>query len=227
MEGYVKLFRNLLDWEWYQDENVLRLYIHFLLRANFEDKQWHGIAIKQGSFVTSFKTLHTELGLSSSQLRTAIKKLANTNYIKTEASNKYTIITLLDWNKTQVLTANKKVYKATKKESLNDFQEERNMRFGGNYYVVKKRDKYKCSECSNSNNLLVHHIIPYDPDNEITTKIENLVTVCKDCHNKLHFSNNINFPILPRKETLERINFHNGFIVEYENILEEFKNGNL
>lgn len=224
MEGYIKFFRNFLNWEWYQDANVVRLYIHCMLRANFEDKQWRGITIKKGSFLTSYQTLSNETNLSVTMIRGAIKKLVSSGYLKSESSSKYTVLTINDWE----ITQSKEIKKTIKKsEPKNEFKEEREMRFGGNYYAVKKRDKYKCTECNSRNSLVVHHIIPYDPDNELTIYKENLITVCKECHNRLHFLNKFNFPILPKEETLNKIGFNGEFIVAYESILEEFKNGNL
>jgi hypothetical protein len=64
MNGFIKLHRQLLDWEWYSDNNTFRVFIHCLLKANYKDKNWKGIQIKRGQFVTSTSKLSTELGLS-------------------------------------------------------------------------------------------------------------------------------------------------------------------
>ena len=42
MEGWIKLHRQILDWEWYDDINVKVLFLHLLLTANYEDKKWQG-----------------------------------------------------------------------------------------------------------------------------------------------------------------------------------------
>ena len=31
--GYVRLYRDILFWQWYKNPNVFRLYIHLLLKA--------------------------------------------------------------------------------------------------------------------------------------------------------------------------------------------------
>lgn len=47
MSGWIKLHRKLLDWEWYSDTNCRLLFIHCLLKANFEDTKWRGVDIKK------------------------------------------------------------------------------------------------------------------------------------------------------------------------------------
>jgi len=47
-EGWVKLHRQLENWEWYTDVPVKVLFLHCLIKANFEDKNWRGINIKSG-----------------------------------------------------------------------------------------------------------------------------------------------------------------------------------
>lgn len=79
--GWVKLHRNLIDWEWYTDHNTCRLFIHCILRANHTDKKWRGIDIKRGSFYTSLDTLSDETGLTPMQIRTSLKKLKATGEV--------------------------------------------------------------------------------------------------------------------------------------------------
>lgn len=79
--GWVKLHRGLLDWEWYDDINTCRLFIHCLIRANHADKLWRGKEIKRGSFFTSLDTLALETGLSVRQVRTSLDRLISTNEV--------------------------------------------------------------------------------------------------------------------------------------------------
>lgn len=43
--GFVKLKRNFLEWEWYQDNNTSRVMIHLILKSNYTVKQWQGNTI--------------------------------------------------------------------------------------------------------------------------------------------------------------------------------------
>lgn len=71
--GYIKFYRRFLDWEWYQDSNCVRLFIHLLLRSNFKDNKWQGIEVKRGQIITSINHLSKETGLSEQQVRSTIK----------------------------------------------------------------------------------------------------------------------------------------------------------
>lgn len=94
MEGWICLYKKLINWEWYQDGNTCRLFIHLLLLANYEDKYWQGQLIKRGQLVTSLEHLSDDLGLSVQQIRTSIKKLKSTGEITSKATNKYTLVTV-------------------------------------------------------------------------------------------------------------------------------------
>lgn len=94
MEGWIKLHRKILDWEWYTDAPVRILFEHLLLTANYEDKRWKGITIKRGQKVTSRQHLAEETGLTEQQVRTALAKLKSTQNITSKTTNKYTLITV-------------------------------------------------------------------------------------------------------------------------------------
>lgn len=98
MSGWIKLHRSLLDWEWYSDNNVFRVFSHILLKANFEDRNWQGQVIKRGSYVTSFQNLSKETKLSVQEVRTALAKLKSTQEITSQATNGYTLITIIKYN---------------------------------------------------------------------------------------------------------------------------------
>ncbi len=101
INGYFKLFRKLVQWGWYQNNNVKAVFLHCLIRVNFSDQPFEGMIIKRGQFVTSEKNLASELGLSRQQVRTAINKLKSTNEITTQSTNKFTIVTVTNWEKYQ------------------------------------------------------------------------------------------------------------------------------
>ena len=98
MSGYISLHRKLLDWEWYNDNNTKILFIHCLLKANWEDKNWQGILIKRGSFITSIETLSNELNLTFQNIRTSLSKLEKTNEILKISTNKNTLLTLVKYD---------------------------------------------------------------------------------------------------------------------------------
>lgn len=94
-KGFVKLKRNILEWEWYQDNNTFRLMIHLLLKSNYTSKKWQGNIINPGELITSISNLSKELKLSENIIRTALKKLKQTGYIITKSTNKFTKIRIV------------------------------------------------------------------------------------------------------------------------------------
>ena len=91
---YVKLFRKMLSWEWYTDVNTKVLFIHCLLKANWKDTKWRGIAIQRGQFVTSLETLSKETGVTVRQLRTAVLHLEATGEVTSKRHAKFRIVTV-------------------------------------------------------------------------------------------------------------------------------------
>lgn len=97
MNGYIKLFRKMLDWEWMDDPVTVQVFVYCLLKANFETKRWHGEVIKQGQFVTSLSHMAKDLGITIGQLRTALNHLKTTQEITQSSTRHATLITIANW----------------------------------------------------------------------------------------------------------------------------------
>ena len=52
--------------------------------------------------------------------------------------------------------------------------------------MVLERDEHKCIKCSDSNNLQCHHILPVNIEPLLSADIDNCITLCKECHVKVH-----------------------------------------
>jgi hypothetical protein len=101
MSGWIKLHRKFSEWEWYTNNETKSLFIHLLLKANFEDKKWQGVEIHRGQLITSIKTLSVELKLSEKQIRTAIKNLISTGELASKGTNKWTMLTICKYESYQ------------------------------------------------------------------------------------------------------------------------------
>ncbi len=100
-DGFIKLHRKMLDWEWYTDVNTKVLFLHCLLKANFKTKKYQSNTVKRGSFVTSLDSLSKETGLTVRQIRTALEHLITTGELTSNSSNKNRIITVVNYEKYQ------------------------------------------------------------------------------------------------------------------------------
>lgn len=92
--GFVAIPRGLTDWEWYTEPNTARLFIHLLLTANWQEKQWQGITIHPGELVTSQSQLAKQLNLSIRNVRTALDHLQLTGWVTVKTGSKYSIVTI-------------------------------------------------------------------------------------------------------------------------------------
>lgn len=96
--GWIKLHRSLLDWEWYDDMNVRVVFIHCLLKANCKDIKYKGKDILRGSFATGVETLSKETGLTVAQIRVTLNKLKMTNEIAIKTSAEGSIILITNYD---------------------------------------------------------------------------------------------------------------------------------
>lgn len=104
--GYVKLYRSLLKWEWYDDVNTKVVFLHLLLTVSIEDSRWHGTVIRRGSRVSSYAVLAKETRLSVDMVRTAIKHLESTGEVTRYKYPKYTVFAINNFDKFQSVPRN-------------------------------------------------------------------------------------------------------------------------
>lgn len=96
-EGYIKLFRKFTTWEWYDDINTSRLFLHLLMTVNWQDKSWQKTVVKKGSIITSISKLSEETKLTPRQVRSALEKLKLTNELTIKTTNRFTLITVVKY----------------------------------------------------------------------------------------------------------------------------------
>ena len=112
-EGWIKLHRSLLEWEWFTDSNTLHVFIYLLLKANIKDVKYRGLVIPKGSLVVTVSDIGNVLGLSHKAVRTALEHLRLSEQIATQATNKFTIITICNYASYQAREDNEGQTKGT------------------------------------------------------------------------------------------------------------------
>lgn len=100
-EGYIKLNRKILDWEWYKNINTKVLFFHMLLKANWKEGKFEGQTIPRGSFVSSLPKLADETELTIREVRTAISHLKSTGELTVKSYSKYSVFTVNNYNSYQ------------------------------------------------------------------------------------------------------------------------------
>lgn len=134
-QGWIKIHRQLLDWEWYDDINVTRLFLHILLKANHKPKNYKGEIVKVGEHLTSRDILAKETGLTVRQVRTALTKLKMTSELTITSSSQGTKIQVVNYEKYQVVTSDMTTKRPASDQQATSNKNEKNEK--------KKKNKQK------------------------------------------------------------------------------------
>ena len=140
-KGYIKLWRSMLTWEWYDDPPTKDVYLHLILTASISPSIWHGIEIPRGSLVSSYRKIAKQTGLTIQQARTAISHLETTGEITRSAHSKFTVFTLNNYDKFQEVTQ-----KTTSKSLKNQQAKPNKTTFNQHQYKNIKEDIKKEEE---------------------------------------------------------------------------------
>ena len=148
---YIKLFHQMLEWGWYGDTNTFRVFMHILLRANYQESEYLGHKIGAGECVFGYNAWSEKLGLSVRQIRTAIEHLKSTNEIRVRATNRFSIITVVKWEFWQIeegMTDKQTTRQATSKRQANDKQattskDSKNNKNNRDIYRSNLRDEFE------------------------------------------------------------------------------------
>ena len=152
MNGYVRLFRKFVNWEWYKNNITKIVFLHCLLKANWEDSKFEGNEIKRGSFITGRKKLSEELGISEQEVRTSLNHLISTNEITIKKTNKYSIISINNYDayqfnnqeNNQQITNNQPTnnqQSTTYEKEKEDEEEQKNIIYNNIYELIEKSFK--------------------------------------------------------------------------------------
>lgn len=111
--GYLKLSRSITDSEVWCDSNVLKLWLLCLTKARYKNGHTlingKKVVLKQGEFITGRESLYKEFNkgvkkkqiVSESTLWNWIKNFEKSGKLNIKSTNKYSVITILNWNKYQ------------------------------------------------------------------------------------------------------------------------------
>lgn len=99
--SWIKILRKMRSWEWYQHGHTVRVFLELLLTASFESNRFMGIELKPGQCVCGRESLAKTLRISEQNVRTALSHLILTNEITIQSTNKFSIVTICNWERYQ------------------------------------------------------------------------------------------------------------------------------
>lgn len=101
IEGWIKLYRSLLQSHIFENEKLLKVWTWCLLKATHCERiQQVGrqqVLLKPGQFVTGRHKASVELGLPPSTVWEYLKILEADNTINIKSNNKFSIVTVVNW----------------------------------------------------------------------------------------------------------------------------------
>ncbi|MDD3003792.1 hypothetical protein [Flavobacterium sp.] len=159
--GFVKLPRTILEWEWYDHPDVFRIYIHLLIKVNYAPARWRGMDILEGEHITSTAKLSEELNMSEFKVRESLSKLEKTGFLKKTTTNKFTKLKLLqygaDLNNTDVKLKQNAV-QTTSKVQPNQNQTTIKKNNKENIEVEERKEVFKNKILNFSKNFSKQHL---------------------------------------------------------------------
>ena len=101
--GYIRLYRSLLSWEWFQDSATLHVFVFLLLSACFRPIRHAGVDLAPGQLITARSQIAARTGLTENQVRTALGHLKSTGEITVESNSRFSLITITKFARYQGL----------------------------------------------------------------------------------------------------------------------------
>ena len=98
LSGYIKLYRRLTAWEWYKESPMVHMLVHLIMMANRQPGRWKGVDVLRGQLITGRHALSMQTGISERSCRTCLERLKTTKEIAIITTNRYTLITVLNYD---------------------------------------------------------------------------------------------------------------------------------
>lgn len=103
--GYIKLWRKIIDTSFFKYPNTLQLAIYILLEANHKSYKTlydgNEITVERGQLITGLYKMKEHTGLTVSKIRTSLTFLKKVRFLAKTSTSKMTIITVCNYNEYQ------------------------------------------------------------------------------------------------------------------------------
>jgi hypothetical protein len=122
-KGFALMHRQFMDSKLYKDSQAVHLWLHFVMKANYESKQVQtdigSIMIGRGQFLTGRPTLVTETGISDNKVKSLMETFSRNGMITKESFGRnFTRITLVKYDEFQSIFSPKEIQEKSNGEPL-------------------------------------------------------------------------------------------------------------
>jgi hypothetical protein len=181
-EGYIKLHRSILDWEWYKDTDVFCVYIHLLLLAMKKSVCFDDTVVERGQVITRYTSIANGVGIKPEKVRDAMKKLRRGKYLTVQPWDMYYLITISNY---ESVVDGEPCFPPESERRIG--REETAPGYSKWRRAVLNRDGYRCQDCgSRDDPVCAHHIMPFSTHPNLRLLTGNGITLCKKCHKERH-----------------------------------------
>lgn len=102
LTSWIKIDRNIINWRWFKTSHItLTVFLYLLIKANVKAGEFGSIHVLRGQLVTSYTKIAEDLNISIQQVRTSINHLKSTGEITVSTTNRYSIITVVNYSRYQ------------------------------------------------------------------------------------------------------------------------------
>lgn len=102
-KGWIKIHKKIIDSAVWSDPLRLKAWIHILVSANYEDKDWFAngrlIRVQRGQYITSIRKLKEAWGCSERTVRRILEQFEELGMIEVQTPLKrYTLLTVVKYS---------------------------------------------------------------------------------------------------------------------------------
>jgi predicted small lipoprotein YifL len=99
--GYIKIWRKIKDSGLYQLPETLALFLHLLTEATHQTRRVGTVKLERGQYMSGRIQLAAELQQTERKIRTGLERLQELEIITVEASSRFSIYTIVNYNNYQ------------------------------------------------------------------------------------------------------------------------------
>lgn len=104
-KGFTLLHRKIMDTPFYKDPEASHLWVHLLLRANYEptmvSTDLGDVFCDRGEFLTGRNSLAMETGLTADRVKALLRKFTNLGMITTKSTNRFSVLRVVKYDEYQ------------------------------------------------------------------------------------------------------------------------------